>query len=78
MGTRQVTNHFSLFSVLQSIRRQIRRKGEIYVQWTLSHSKHLDNEMADGLAYLGSQGTCYGPQWMKDALMNVHQKVIEK
>ena len=33
--------------------------------------------MADSLAYLGSQGTCFGPQWMKYALMKVHRKVIE-
>ena len=33
--------------------------------------------MADGLAYLGSQGTCLGPLWMKDALTKVHRKVIE-
>ena len=30
MGTRQVTNNFSLVSVLRSIRRQIRRKGDLF------------------------------------------------
>ena len=59
MGTRQVTNHVKLASVLQTIRRQIRRKEEIYMQWTPGHSKHRDNEMADGLAFLGtSQKSC--------------------
>ena len=35
------------------------------------------NEMADGLAFLGSQGTCYGTQWMKDALKEVRKKATE-
>ena len=48
MGTRQVTNHVKLASVLQTMRRQIRRKEEIYMQWIPGHSKHLGNEMADG------------------------------
>ena len=43
MGTSQVTNHFSLVSVLQSTRRQIRRKEEIYMQWTPGHSNYLGN-----------------------------------
>jgi len=77
MAPRQATNHLSLVSVLQTIRRRIRRKEEIYLQWTLGHSKHLGNEMADGLAFLGSQGTCFGPQWMKDALKEVHRKATE-
>ena len=67
MGTRQTANHLRLVSVLQTIRRQIRRKEEIYTQWTPGHSKHLGNEMADGLAFLGSQGTCFCPNWMKYA-----------
>ena len=66
MGTRQTANHLKLVSVLQTIRRQIRREEEIYMQWTPGHSKHLGNEMADGLAFLGSQGTCFCPNWMKD------------
>ena len=61
MGTRQVTNHVKLASVLQTMRRQIRRKEEIYMQWTPGHSKHLGNEMADGLAFLGSKGTGFCP-----------------
>ena len=77
MGTRQATNHLSLVSVLQTIRRQIRRKEEIYMRWTPGHSRHLGNEMADGLAFLGSQGTCFCPQWMKDALKEVHRKTTE-
>ena len=39
MGTRQVTNDVKLASVLQTTRRQIRRKEEIYMQWTLGHSE---------------------------------------
>ena len=66
MGTRQVTNHVRLASVLQTMRRQIRRKEEIYMQWTPGHSKHLGNEMADGLAFLGSKGTSFCPAWMKN------------
>ena len=77
MGTRQATNHLSLVSVLQTIRRQIRRKEEIFMQWTLGHSRHLGNEMAEGLAFLGSQGTCFCLQWMKDALKEVHRKATE-
>ena len=56
MGTRQVTNHVKLACVLQTMRRQIRRKEEIYMQWTPGHSKLFGNEMADGLAFLVSQG----------------------
>ena len=41
MGTRQLTNHVKLASVSQTMRRQIRRKEEIYMQWTPGHSKHL-------------------------------------
>ena len=33
MGTRQTANHLKLVSVLQTMRRQIRRKEEIYMQW---------------------------------------------
>ena len=77
MGTRQASNHLSLVSVLQTIRRQIRRKEEIYMQWTPGHSKHLGNEMADGSAFLGSQGKCFGPQWVKGALKEVHRKATE-
>ena len=33
VGTRQVTNHVKLASVLQTMRGQIRRKEEIYMQW---------------------------------------------
>ena len=75
MGTRQVTNHVKLASVLQTMRRQIRRKEEIYMQWTPGHSKHLGNEMADGLAFLGSKGTSFCPNWMKDSLRKIHRKV---
>ena len=77
MGTRQVTNHVKMASVLQTIRRQIRRKEEIYMQWTLGHSKHLGNEMADGLAFLGSKGTSFCPAWMQMAFRKIHKKVIE-
>ena len=77
MGTRQATNHLKLISVLQTMRRQIRRKEEIYMQWTPGHSKHLGNEMADGLAFLGSQGTCFCPNWMKDAFRKAHRKATE-
>ena len=77
MGTRQAANHLRLVSVLQTMRRQIRRKEEIYMQWTPGHSKHLGNEMADGLAFIGSQGTCFGPHWMKDAFKKVHRKATE-
>ena len=77
MGTREATNHLSLVSVLQTIRRQIRREEEIYMRWTPGHSRHLGNEMADDLAFLGSQGTCFCPQWMRDALKEVHRKATE-
>ena len=74
MGIRQVTNHLKLVSLLQTMRRQIRRKEEIYMQWTPGHSKHLGNEMAGGLAFLGSQGTCFCPNWMKDAFRKAHKE----
>ena len=77
MDPRQATNHLNLIFVLQTLRRQIRRKEKIYIQWTPGHSKHLGNEMADGLAFLGSQSTCDGTQWMKDALKEVHKKATE-
>ena len=77
MGTRHAANHLSLVSVLQTIRRQIRRKAEIYMQWTLGHSKHLGNALADGLAFLGSHGTRFCPQWMKDAFQEAHRKATE-
>ena len=77
MATRHAANHLSLVSVLQTIRRQIRRKEEIYMQWTPGHSKHLGNEIADGLAFLGSQVTCFCPQWMKDTFKEVHRKATE-
>ena len=77
MGTRQVTNHVKLASVLQTIRRQIRRKEEIYMQWTPGHSKHLGNEMADGLAFVGSKGTSFSPVWMKMALRKLHERAVE-
>ena len=77
MGTRQVTNHVKLASVLQTMRRQIRRKEEIYMQWTPGHSKHLGNEMADGLAQLGSQGTSLCPNWMKNGFRTAHRKATE-
>ena len=77
MGTRQATNLLKLVSVLQTIRRQIRRKEEIYMQWTPGHSKHLGNQMADGLPFLGSQGTCFCPNRMKDAFRKVHRKATE-
>ena len=75
--TRQVTNHVKLASVLQTLRRQIRRKDEIYMQWTPGHSKHLGNEMADGLAYLGSKGISFCPAWMKMAFRKLHRKAVE-
>ena len=77
LGTRQVTNHVKLASVLQTLRRQIRRKEEIYMQWTPGHSKHLGNEMADGLAFLGSKGTSFCPAWMKMAFRKLHKKAVE-
>ena len=77
MGNRQVTNHVKLASVLQAMRRQIRRKEEIYMQWTLGHSKHLGNEMADGLAFLGSKGISFCPAWMKMAFRKIHRKAVE-
>ena len=77
MGTRQVTNHVKLASVLQTMRRQVSRKEEIYMQWTPSHSKHLGNEMADGLAFLGSKGISFCPAWMKMACKKIHRKAIE-
>ena len=77
MGTRQVTNHVKLASVLQTLRRQIRRKEEIYMRWTPRHSKHLGNEMADGLAHLGSKGTSFCPAWMKMAFRRIHKKATE-
>ena len=77
MGTRQVTNHVKLASVLQTKRRQIRRKEEIYMQWTPGHSKHLGKEMADGLAFLGSKGTSFCTTWIKMAFRNIHRKAIE-
>ena len=77
MGTRQVTNHVKLASVLQTTRRQIRRKGEIYMQWTPGHSKHLGNEMADGLPFLGSKKTSFSPVWMKTALRKLHKRAVE-
>jgi len=55
------------------MRRQIRRKEDI-LQWTPGYPKHLGDEMADGLAVLGSQGTCFCPHWMKDAFKKVHRK----
>ena len=33
--------------------------------------------MADGLAFLGSQGTCFCPNWMKDAFRKAHRKATE-
>jgi len=77
MGTRQVTNHVKLASVLQTMRRQIRGKEEIYMQWTPGHSKHLGNEMADGLAFLGSKGTSFCPAWMKTAFRKLHRKCVK-
>ena len=77
MGTRQVTNHVKLGSVLQTMRRQIRRKEEIYMQWTPGHSKHLGNEMADGLAFLGSKGTSFCSAWMELAFRKIHRKASE-
>ena len=77
MGTRQVTNHVKLASVLQTMRRQIRRKEEIYMQWTPGHSKHHGNEMTDGLAFLGSTGTSFCPVWMKMAFRKLHKRVVE-
>ena len=77
MGTRQATNHFRLVSVLQAVRRQIRREEEIYMQWTPGHSNHFGNEIADVLAFLGSQGTCFCPNWMKDAFRKVYRKATE-
>ena len=77
MGTRQATNHLNLVFVLPTPRRQVHRKEEIYMQWTPGHSRHLGNEMADGLAFLVSQSTCDGTQWMKDAIREVHKKATE-
>ena len=47
------------------------------MQWTPGHSKHLGNEMADGLAFLGSQGSCSFPNWMKDVFRKAHRKATE-
>jgi len=77
MGTRQVTNYVKLASVLQSTRRQIRKKEEIYMQWTPGHSKHLGNEMADGLAFLGSKKTSFSRVWMKTALRQLHKRAVD-
>ena len=66
MGSRQVTNHFSLVSVVQNTRRQIRRKE------APGHSKHLGNELADGLAPRSPRN-----QLGRDALRRAHLKVIE-
>ena len=77
MGTRQVTNHVKVASVLQTTRRQIRRKEKIYMQWTPGHSKHLGKEMADGLAYLGSKKTNFSPVWMKTALRKLHNRAVD-
>ena len=77
MGTIQVTNHVKMASVLQAMRRQIRRKEEIYMQWIPGHSKHLGNEMADGLAFLVSKGTNFCPAWMKMAFRRIQRKATE-
>ena len=77
MGTRQVTNHSSLVSTLQTMRRQIRRREEFFMQWTPGHSKHLGNELVDKLAHLGSHGISFSHWRMKDALKKVHMKVSE-
>jgi len=77
MGTRQVTNHVKQASVLQTTRRQIRRKEEIYMQWFPGHSKHLGNKMADGLAFLGSKKSSFSPVWMKTALRKLHKRAVE-
>ena len=74
MGTRQVTNHVKLASVSQTLRRQIRRKEEIYMQWTPGHPKHLGNEMAHGLAYLGSKGTSFCTALDEDGLQETSQE----
>jgi len=77
MGTRQVTNHVKLASVLQTMRRQIRRKGEIYMQWTPGHSKLFGDEMADGLAFLVSQGKSFCPNWTKHAFRKAQRTATE-
>ena len=59
------------------MRRQISRKEDIYMLWIPGQSKHLGNEMADGMAFLGSQGTCFCPKWMKDAFKKVHRRATE-
>ena len=56
MGTRQLTNHVKLASVLQTMRRQIRRKEEIYMQWTPGHSKHLWQRNGRWVGIPGLQG----------------------
>jgi len=41
------------------------------------HSKHLGNEMADGLAFLGSKKTSFSPVWMETALKKLHKKAVD-
>ena len=57
--------------------RQWQDKSAAKKKFTCSHSKRLGNEMADGLAFPGSQGTCFCPHWMNDAPKKVHRKATE-
>ena len=55
-------------SVLQAMRRQIRRKEEIYMQWIPGHSKHLGKRnWPMGWHSWFSKGTNFCPAWMKMA-----------